>query len=79
MWRKTVNIKPLLDPSEPASVVAKRIAEKLQLGLGADQDAWAMQEIIARFNDAEDVEEVDNILDDLYDWADANRVWLGLK
>lgn len=33
--------------------------------------------IIEQLQDARDVNEFDDALDELYNWADENRVWLG--
>jgi len=37
-----------------------------------------LEEIIENLQSAEDVNEFDDALEELYDWADERRVWLGL-
>lgn len=92
-WLTTVNIKDLLseDDSEEAVIAAATgIVERLQpltdpaLGgsLVDSIDASTLSEILDSFRDlAErnpDVDEFNWVLAGLYDWADDNRVWLGL-
>lgn len=88
-WRKTIDIKPLIhrdqantDPTyvaglgkEVASLVrAKTTEADWTMSL---EDALEMMEDI----DPEDDEAVDmfnGALSELYDWADRERVWLGI-
>jgi hypothetical protein len=76
-WTNTINIKPFIDPTQPADVVARRIQAKL---IAAFSDpGFDLADIIDDFEDIQTVEECDDALERLYDWADANNVWLGLK
>ncbi len=75
-WRRTVNIKDLIDPSLPANVVADNIRTRLANAFSLPDVVLA--DIIADFGGVGNVEECDGVLARLYDWADANRVWLGL-
>lgn len=88
-WRKTVNIKDLLSDdssSEEAERVAGILADRLasQLAAELENDNY-LEEIV------DELREVaggaggrfanpafNSILSNLYDWADDNRVWLGI-
>lgn len=87
-WHHTVNIKDLLttdeSPDEARRIAAEIRSRLLTLppGLRNDPD---MSDILEGFDEiahagsyqAHDVDEFNNVLDMLYDWADYNRVWLG--
>ena len=75
-WRRTVNIKHLLDPSQSADIVADNIRIRLVNAFGSPDPELA--DIITDLSSVGSVEECNGMLDRLYDWADANRVWLGL-
>ena len=83
-WRKTVNIKDLLtddDSPENCVRVASVIVERLRKAFPEPPDnlEWILDEF-------EDISADDkrpsvlfnDTLESLYDWADAERVWLGL-
>lgn len=86
-WRKTVNIKQFLSDDgspENAAKVASQIATllKAECPLEVQEDdelseivEW-MECISADDDDACDI--LNGHLDDLYNWADTNRVWMGL-
>ena len=76
-WEKTVNIKDLLDPSQTADVVGMRIRDRLINAFGSPN--FELADIIVDFESVGTVEECDDVLERLYDWADDNNVWLGLK
>ena len=76
-WGKTVNIKDLLDPSQTADVVAMHIRGRLINAFGSPD--FELADIIVDFESVGTVEECDDVLERLYDWADVNDVWLGLK
>ena len=76
-WTKTVNIKPFIDETQPADVVAERIRAKLVTAFPVP--GFELGDIIADLEGVQAVEECDDVLERLYDWADANDVWLGLK
>lgn len=76
-WIKTVNIKTFIDETQPADVVAERIRAKLVRAFPVPD--FTLGDIIADFEDVQTIEECDDTLERLYDWADANNVWLGLK
>lgn len=76
-WKRIVNIKDLLDPSQPADLVADNIRGRLIDAFGSPD--FVLADIITDFGSVGTVEECDGVLERLYDWADANRVWLGLK
>lgn len=87
-WLVTVNIKDLLGEDEsPEAVIAaatgirQRMANLSSSPLANDLDLMALGDILSDFADiveAPDVSDFNGVLDGLYDWADANRVWLGL-
>ena len=75
-WKRTVDIKGLIDPSQPVDIVADNIRIRLLEAFGSPD--FELAEILIDFEDVGTVEECDEILVRLYDWADENRVWLGL-
>ena len=76
-WTKTVNIKPFIDETQPADVVAERIRAKLVKAFPTPD--LTLDIIITDLEEVQTVDDCDDILERLYDWADANDVWLGLK
>ena len=83
-WKTTVNIKPLIgedDSEEGAERAGDLIGALLSLKLLVhDQYATdqTLRNIIDGLSNVADVDEFNDVLEDLYDWADENRVWLGL-
>jgi len=78
-WNRTVNIKDLLSAEETPEAIkaaADGIIERLpdaptkQLAKARDMADADPETALLVFNDG---------LNRVYDWADANRVWLGLK
>lgn len=83
-WKMSVNIKPLIgdDVSEEgAKRAGKGISDLLSRRLLV-RDHYAtdqtLRNIIDGLGEVEDVDEFNDVLEDLYDWADENRVWLGI-
>ncbi len=79
-WTKTVNIKPLItedDSDEAAQRCATGIRALLVEHI-IDYDG-DFQMILDDLEAADTCEGVNYILDALYNWADANNVWLGLQ
>ena len=76
-WKRTVHIKDLIDPSKPADIVADDIRIRLVNAFGSPD--FVLGDIIDALSNVGSVEECDDVLDRLYDWADDNDVWLGLK
>ncbi len=81
-WKRTVNIKDLIDPSQTADVVALQIRDRLVKAFNGfspfGRPDMEFANILADFEDVETVEDCNAALGRLYDWADAERVWLGL-
>lgn len=89
-WRKTVNIKEFIregDQSpEGARVVAGQIASLLRSKLRQEIEGtedFTLDLIVEELEDLSGssdatVEDLDHMLSELYDWADGNRVWLGI-
>lgn len=82
-WKRTVNIKPLIgeDSSdsgaqECARNISALLQDKLMDLLTHDGDLMG---IVDGFEAVETCDDVNDTLDSLYDWADQNRIWLGLK
>ena len=69
-WRKTVDIKALLDPDKSVEEISRAIYNKLT-------EEYPEYPTPAGFNCASTVEEIDDELEALYDFADDDRVWLG--
>ena len=76
-WKRTVDIKDFIDPSQTADVVALRIRGKLIGAFGSPD--FELADIIADLENVGTVEECDDVLEHLYNWADAHDVWLGIK
>ena len=82
-WRETVNIKDLLtddDSPENCENTAKALVKRLRAAF--PKPDYDLENIISDFedvsaNDKRPLALFNDILDNLYDWADANRVWLG--
>ena len=83
-WSHSINIKQFLKEGEQVSSIVtnvKRELDRLPESLRLS-DTWAWDEIIEGFDEAaeeENVELFDDALSNLYDWADENRVWLGVR
>lgn len=87
-WNITINIKDLLteDDSESAVVFAVNgINDRLRPLLGTSTGTYdldTLNDILESFEEiatnSQDADEFNEILNELYDWADDNRVWLGL-
>ena len=83
-WRRTVNIKDLLtDDDSPAE--CKRVAQAMAARLRGkfSEPGDELLDIIESFEGLEATDNrplavLNDILDNLYDWADAERIWLGL-
>lgn len=92
-WKQSINIKQHLNEGETLEQIiqaAKGVYSELK-HLKVDQDDYAFDDIEMQFEDmaglspetceedSEDLREEFNYqLHALYDWADGNRVWLGL-
>lgn len=76
-WRRTINIKDIIDPDKPAQEVAKAIAAKLRRAIPKWEDDDQLSEALWGFDDAQTTEDVDSALTDLYNWADFELIWLG--
>ncbi len=91
-WNQTVNFKALMKPYEGKTdqdslkelgvKFAALMKSDLSKFLDADSDAFDfdLDELHDRFNDADydNVEEFDDLLNELYDWCDFNRIWTGI-
>lgn len=82
-WKRRVNIKPFItedDSPEGAKRTAANISNELRQGLNYTEfDTWELHTILDGFGDCGSADDLDTCLEDLYDWADQNRIWLGLK
>ncbi len=81
-WKYEVNIKDLLDVDEPTDADANRIgvtiAARLTQAFSARmEDDTQLEDIVQAMEEIADVEDFDNILENLYDYADAEGIWLG--
>jgi len=78
-WQKTVDIKVILQPykdidyisDEQTQTCGESLATLLKQHLPEYLDG-------PEFGFVENQEHLNDLLDDLYDWADAKRIWLGL-
>lgn len=77
-WRYTIDIKPLLNTGTRQWKEAQRaITELLKASRDYAKDE-ELQQITEELGDADDLEWFNMVLAGLYDWADANQVWMGL-
>jgi hypothetical protein len=89
-WRKTIDIKPILQRDQenidPAYIAkcGKEIADLIRANTTGDEQADNdLSEALDTLetidpHDDEALEQFNDALDILYDWADAERVWLGI-
>lgn len=78
-WATKVEIKQFIDPDQPFDQVRDKIVAVLDRfakrpGYNDDDE---LVDIIENLRIAEDIEELDEWLEQLYDWADGMRVWIG--
>lgn len=75
-WRRTLNIKQFLDPAKPLPRVRDPMVAMLRLdgAYDANEDFAIVVDTLA---EAETVQDFDETLASLYDWADVHRVWMG--
>ena len=86
-WIHKINIKPYIsDRTDRAAIVAacKGVLRELDRIAVAFKEGGALGDIMREFQAVLDdeeagIDEFNDVLEWLYDWADANRVWLGLK
>lgn len=81
-WLHSINIKQYLDPNKPlADVVAGVLREIDRLPEDLRNSSLALENVRDIFEEAIDLNDTDVFddgLSELYDWADDNRVWLGI-
>lgn len=88
-WRKTIDIKKLInrDPEniDPAYVAAlgEEVAALLLRETTEEEKTFGLMSMIEAFEDIDPTDEnavgvFNNELSNLYDWADDERIWLGL-
>lgn len=88
-WKLTINIKQHIgdDTTNDAIVkAAKGVVQELKkipvTLIGLDDHIYEFQDIVDCTHDAEDnadlLEHFNYLLDDLYSFADYNRIWMGL-
>lgn len=82
-WKHTIKLKDLLDDEDVDREEAKRLGGEMALRLLAPEpkrlfgNDIRLQAVIERFQtDCLSQPDFNDILDDLYDWADNNRVWI---
>lgn len=79
-WKTNLDLKDVwtahdeerMTTSEVAAAVSERLAEQFP----EDDEIEA---IVEQFQAVEDVEEFNNAMSDLYDWADEARCWIGTR
>lgn len=73
-WKKHVDVSQWFhDDALSVADKAKAITDHLRPLIGDDEDAAELLDELAHQDDAD---EFDYVWNDLYDWADANRVWI---
>ena len=82
-WQKKINIESFIrlnddDSDASAKKIAGMIADVLSKEYpSAHSDQSALYVIIQKLRKAKTQARVNKILEELYDWADVNLVWLG--
>lgn len=79
-WIKTIDIKQHLtdeETPEAAKRVGAAIAKTVEFGTRHWVGDLALEEILDNLRNVEDTDDVNNWLEELYNWADRNLVWLG--
>ena len=77
-WNKTVNIKPILRPLRDKDSVSDDEAQASGKALAALLNERLPEYPNHNFDIIHNQAAFNQELDYLYDWADDNRVWLGL-
>lgn len=85
IWDGQLKIKHLLngddDSDSEAQAVGRQIAAILRASSWFKRDAQdggsSLVEVVEELEDVCDFEDLDEILDHLYDLADADRIWIG--
>ena len=83
-WKHEINIRPILNNDETSlAEKAKLMKEILLISPFIDKitDKNYLHVVTSMFETAgisDDVEEFDDGLKMLYDWADRNKIWLGI-
>ena len=78
-WRKTVNIRPILDKDEDTDESAVNISRELAEFLSSQvSDEPGIQPIITALNKVRTQRGANKVVERLYDWADDHRIWLGI-
>ena len=76
-WKCKYDMRSLLDKDIPPEVKAHSIAEMLKSHkCFADIDEETIQYFESWHPDYDDIENFDWYLEDVYDYADANKIWL---
>ena len=82
IWKYKVDIKQFLNDDDDSNFgdIATNIIKELRSVFkpGQSQSLDSIIWDLEAFNNDDDVDDFDVTLTDLYDWADANYVWLGL-
>ena len=87
-WKLTVDIKPIIGEDqantapEHVASVANRIAKKMRDAVPDNMRSISFEDAVEWMESATpddaNVIEFNAALSDLYDWADRERVWLGI-
>lgn len=88
-WHKTIDIKPILHRDqantspEHVSAVSKEIAALFRGAISDAEMDYTLEEAIELMESIEPDEDdacdvFNSALSDVYDWADRERVWLGI-
>jgi hypothetical protein len=77
-WLETINIKPILndeniEPDEAARQISALLLKSVYKDIVLES---LCEELVVRSEEGE--EEFDNVLSNIYNWADYHKVWLGL-
>jgi hypothetical protein len=80
-WRRTIDLKQFLsddDSDENARKVAGRIATVLRRQPEYDEVNFSsLAMVVQDLETVENARELNETLDEVYDWADGERIWIG--
>ena len=72
-WRQTIDLSDLWESYENDLLTVSALSASVSTRLA---DANVPDDIVVRFEDLDDVDDFDDAMSYLYDWADAERVWV---
>lgn len=81
-WKYQINLSDIFESAEdqPIELVAMEIYQRFTSFMDAHQelfeDEYSIEDTINDLKYCESFNEIDSLLSELYDFADANRIWI---